>query len=316
MGTELHGYESCIEAFFGGRPYALVPIGGGVSYDIKVKACCDGAEYIIKVIEGNSGKADGNPKRLAWYEALRTIRDTDHRVLAPVWCGWTNGHVVTITEWVHGEQLNNLFDQCPGLMSQYGERVGKILYLLHHQNFVTQQISIMGVDVRAKTASAVSRLKGDIERYGIDFYGMENAIAYLDSHAGLVSADRAGIVHNDVRPENFIRRGGELFIYDFDSGDISDCFADFTYLTAISQERYRPFSCSVINSYFDGQVPAEFWDVNLYFSVMKLLDYAVYKYRRKGRRIVNQANAFMSMFADYKNPIPAWWRGEGPTNPL
>lgn len=300
-------YRPFIEECFGGKRYTLEEVPGGRSFDIKAKAHCDGKDYMVKVIEGRLDREERNKNRIAWYQALWRIRHENPCVLGPLFYGMAAGRVVTITEWIEGEQLNEAFDKRPDSMVLFGKKAGRLLYELHHQEFVRRAAKSGGVSIAEKTARAVSELEQEIGRCGIDFRGMDRAMDYLKSNRAILSEERAGIVHNDIRPENFISAGGKLYIYDFDSGTIQDCFADFTYLSAISQEKYRPFSYAAIMSYYDLDIPEEFWKVNLYFSIIKLLDYAIYKYHKSGKRIVNQADNFVQLFHNYENPVPDWW---------
>lgn len=309
-------YTSFIEECFDGKEYTLEDVAGGHSYDIKVKAHCDDKDYIIKVINGNSYKEEKNQNRTAWYQALCQIHNINPCLLGPIWYGLVNNRVVTITEWIYGEQLNGVFDEKPELMIPFGRKVGKLLYKLHHQKFVKCTLRNYNVSITLKVMDVVSRLENEIKSFGIDFQGMDKAIAYLKENKDIISEDRAGIVHNDIRPENFILADEKIYIYDFDSGTVNDCYADFTYLSAISPPNYRAFSYAVIMSYFDSNIPMDFWKANLYYSIMKLLDYAVYKYHKSGKMIVNQANNFIGLFDNYETPVPAWWREQCQISPF
>ncbi len=307
MREKIAEYIPFLEECFEGKPYTLAEVSGGRSYDIKVKVSCEGSDYILKVIEGNLEKDESNRARVAWYQALAMMRSKDPCVLGPVRYGFINCHVVTLTEWISGEQLNSVFSEKPELMKEYGERLGRLLYSVHHQEFVTAALAQNGARIAPWVTRTADALREKIRQCGIDFSGMDKAIAYLEENADLISEERACIVHNDVRPENFILTPDNLYIYDFDSGTFNDAFADFTYLTVMSEAKYRPFSYALIKAYFGGGVPLEFWKTNLYFSIMKLLDYAIYKYDKTGKMIVNQANNFIEVFDNYENPVPHWW---------
>lgn len=305
---DMEPYRGLLEDCFQGKKYVLSAIGGGLSEDIKVKASCEGREYIVKVIEGHAEHHTYKPDRAVWYQVLGRIRRGNPGVLGPVWYGAAREHVVTVTEWIKGEQLNEYFVSNPETMVRYGKAVGTLLYELHHQEFVRQMITAKKVKAADKNCRVMDALLQEIHEHDIVFSGMDQAAAYLEANQGVISEERAGIVHNDIRPENFLLADGQIYIYDFDSGTINDCFADFTYLSAMSQAYYRPFSYAVIMSYFQEAVPMEFWRANLWFCIIKLFDYAVYKYRKKGKMIVNQAENFRETFDDYKNAVPGWWQ--------
>ena len=305
---DISAYIPFIEQCFEGRACTLEDVPGGRSYDIKAKVNCGGKDYIVKVIEGNSGREEYNPDRVAWYQVLSRIHSEEPGILGPLRYGVVNNHVVTLTEWIRGTQLNDLFVSSPELRILLGRRVGAMLHKLHHQEFVDRLIREKNVRIVPKVMERISRLEDEIRSCGICFRGMDRALDYLHENSGLVSEERACVVHDDVRPENFIFSDGNVYMFDFDSGTISDSFADFTYLTTVSGFGDRKFSYAVISSCFEEGIPEGFWEANLYFSIIKLLDYAVYKYHKSGEMIGGQADNYIRIFDDYTNPVPDWWK--------
>ena len=309
MISDISGYEEVFGEIFKGKNYVLSDVPGGVSFDIKVKATCEGKDYIIKIIEGNAPNPGAPQKRMMWYQALARIREKNNNLVSPFWFGIHNSHVVTATDWIHGKQLNKVFRESPELMVAAGKKAGKVLRDIHQQKFVKDILQAKGVTVAPTASMLAGKLTDEIRSRGISFASIAKAIRFLDDNLSLVSEERAGIVHNDIRPENFILTDENIYIYDFDSGMIMDCYADFTYLSAMSEKEFRPFSYGFIMSYFDTDIPEEFWRVNLVFSIMKLLDYAIYKFNKKGTMVVQQAASFIEAFEDYSTPVPTWWKG-------
>ena len=128
MSADFSAYTAFLEECFAGKPYTLQEVAGGRSYDIKMKVSCEGKDYIVKVIGGNSDEPCDR-SRLAWYQALCRIQKEEPCVLGPVWYGWVNDRVVTVTEWIVGEQLNDAFDRDPSLMLPLGKKVGKLVWI-------------------------------------------------------------------------------------------------------------------------------------------------------------------------------------------
>ena len=305
--TDISGYEGVFDEIFQGKKYVLSDIPGGISFDIKVKATCEGKDYIIKIIEGNSPNPNNPEKRLMRYPALAKIREENNSILCPFWFNVRNGHVVTATEWIHGKQLNEVFMTTPELMVSSGKKVGKVLRAIHQQEFVRELLKSQGVTITQPSKDMAERLVNEIRAKGISFAGIDKALNYLNCNIDLVSDERAGIIHNDVRPENFILKDDDIYIFDFDSGYVTDYYADFTYLSVMSEKEFRPFSYGLIMSYFDTKIPDDFWKVNLVFSIMKLLDYSIYKFNKKGTMVVHQAASFIETFEDYTTVVPTWW---------
>lgn len=308
MMTDLSDYKGVFDEIFQGKDYVLSDVPGGVSFDIKVKVTCEGKDYIVKVAEGNSPNPSEPEKRMLWYRAIHQIHQQNSSVLGPFWFGVRNGHVVTATDWIKGKQLNEVFDTCPELMVGIGKKAGEIVKNIHHQEFVKTTLKDKGVIIAPKIKALAEKMVGEINLKGITFAYIDKAIDYLNENLSLVSEERAGIVHNDLRPENFILTDENLYLFDFDSGMISDCYGDFTYLSVMSEKKYRAFSYGLIRSYFGDEIPEEFWRVNLVFSIMKLLDYAIYKFDKKGTMVVQQASSFIEAFEHYSTDVPTWWK--------
>lgn len=308
MNTNLSDYFEVIDRFFLGKDYYLSDIPGGVSFDIKVKASCEDKDYIIKVIEGKVSASGNLENRVLWYQTLAKIRQNHNYLLVPIWCKIYNGHIVTVTDWIYGEQLDSVFKANPELMVSIGKRIGKYIREIHNQEFVKNTLKDKGVTINPAIISLTETRINEVCSNGITFASIDKAIDYLKNNLDQISEERAAIVHNDLRPENFILKDTDILLFDFDSGMITDCYGDFTYLTVMSESYYRPFSYALIMSYFNDNIPDDFWKVNLFYSILKLLDYAITKYKLKGTMVIQQAKNFIETFDDYRSVEPTWWK--------
>lgn len=307
MDFDLTKYLPFIDKCFSPKKYALSEVAGGLSDDVKLKADTDGGSYIVKIVEGKRKKTPENQKRLVWYEALCRANEEDKRIVCPKWFGFVENHVVTVTEWVQGISLEEYLYKNPSEQIKYGKEFGRLLYKIHNFGFVKKGVANSGERFAPKAVKRVDDLLERVERLNITFSGIEKVTEYLRENKDVISEDRTGILHDDIRLENVIINGGDIYLFDFDSGTIGDCYGDFAYLTALADKDFKVFAYAVIMAYFDGKVPDGFWKVNLYFCMIKLLEYAVFKFNKSGKMIVQQANSCRQIFCDYERAVPDWW---------
>lgn len=306
MSTDITKYLPFIDKCFSPVKYVLAEIEAGLSDDVKFRADLNGQSYIVKIVEGRR-EAPYDANRIIWYRALCMANKLDGRIVCPKWFDYIGDHVVTITGWKRGISLEEYLYNNPDKMTEYGIEIGKLLHKIHNFGFIKSEIKKSGEKFAPKILKKVDGLLESVGRLNISFAGIEKVTAYLRENGHVVSEDRAGILHNDVRPENFILDDGGIYIFDFDSGTISDCYADFTYLTVLADKTFRVCAYAAIRSYFGGDIPEDFWRANLYFSLIKLLEYAVYKFKKSGKAVVNQAKNFLEVFNNYDDVIPSWW---------
>ena len=306
MTIDITNYRSFIDKCFYPKKYTLKEIEAGLSDDVKFKADADGESYIVKIVEGKR-KATFNANRTVWYEALCSAREEDMRIVGPERFDYIDNRVVTATKWIDGVSLEEYLYGHPDEKIKYGKQAGRLLFNIHNLAFVKSGIEKSNEKFAPRITEKVDALLDSAERLKMHFPGIEKAVEFLRNNKDVISEDRVGILHNDIRLENILIKDGRLFIIDFDSGYFGDCYGDFTYLTALADKDFRAFAYAVIMSYFNGEPPQCFWKANLYFCMIKLIEYAVYKFNKSGKMVVNQANSCIKIFNGFNDVIPDWW---------
>ena len=309
MAFDITNYKSFIDKCFYPDNYTLEEIEKGLSDDIKFKADADGRSYIVKIVEGKKN-TPYKSNRSVLYQALCRAHAEDARVVCPKWFDYIDNHIVTVTEWIEGASLEEYLYSHPSKQIEYGKQVGKLLFNIHNLGFVKSEIEKSNEKFAPKAMEKVDGLLDSVKRLNLSFPGIERVVEFLRNNKDVISEERVGILHSDVRPENILIDGGRLFLIDFDSGTFGDRYAEFTYLTALACKDFRAFAYAVIMSYFDGAPPRDFWKANLYFCMIKLLEYAVYKFNKSGKMVVNQAQSCMKIFKGFDEVIPDWWDEE------
>lgn len=287
-------------SIFNGKEYEASRASGGASVDLKYVISCEGKKYFVKLIRRDES-------RLQYYEGLCRIREAEPQLLVPESCTYTDGYVVIVTRWMEGRTLDGYLLEHRSEMEGCGEKAGRILFQMHNDPFIGESLERLHYSARSSVDKRIREVTDDVSSLGICFDGAEDAVRYLNDNIGIVRDERRALIHNDVRPENFFLSEEGMFLYDFEDGTISDRYQDFSFLTTLSAEELRPFSRGFIRAYFDGNIPDDFWQANLFFSTLKVVEYAVFRMKTKGRQIHQQSENLLTMYDHFRSAVPDWW---------
>ena len=102
---------------------------------------------------------------------------------------------------------------------------------------------------------------------------------------------------------------GRLVIIDFDRDDHGDPWEEFNRIVWCAQAR-PAFASGMVDGYFDGDVPLEFWKLlALYISSNSLssLPWAIPFGQEQIDVMVKQAAEIMQWYHNMENPVPEWY---------
>jgi aminoglycoside phosphotransferase (APT) family kinase protein len=120
------------------------------------------------------------------------------------------------------------------------------------------------------------------------------------------SVDSVHLVHRDIRTGNFIVSNGNLMLIDFENGGVGEYVEDFSYLTTIIPPEHYSFSENVLKNYLRNINQECFWNKNLFYSTLKVAEYAVWKYKRTGRQMKYQAENLIKQYNCFNSVYPEW----------
>ena len=116
--------------------------------------------------------------------------------------------------------------------------------------------------------------------------------------------------HGDYHIGNMmIGRGGKLYIIDFNRNDYGDPWEEFNRIVWCAQKAPL-FASGMVNGYFDGDVPLEFWKLlALYISsnTLSSVYWAIPFGQNEVDTMLNQAKEVLSWYDNMRNPIPTWY---------
>lgn len=127
--------------------------------------------------------------------------------------------------------------------------------------------------------------------------------------------------HGDYHIGNMmVDRDGKLVVIDFDRWDYGDPWEEFNRIVWSAQAS-EPFAAGMVDGYFNGTVPVEFWRLlALYISCNTLgsLPWAIDFGEGEIQTMRDQAAQVLTWYNRMKTPVPSWygrgrseWKGAG-----
>ncbi len=197
---------------------------------------------------------------------------------------------LTVCPWIEGQPLiKTAFTMSEEEKLHAGADIAKQLLALHSAGDCGLSVNKARYDIIQARAAML-------------FGGCENCdllYGFVKAHKGLL--DVAGVpCHRDVHVNNIMcdPPSGSYRLIDFGEAAMSNPYRDFTMLMFYPKE-FHGFVKSLINTYFSGSIPTDFWAVNG-------ASMALYALRLQKQEYINIA------LDTIKSPgyIPRWWDGE------
>ncbi len=282
-----------IRATAGDEPADLVPVTGGLTVADKYKVSASGREWMVKLVHSDV-------KRDLWYSELN--RHANDRMANPkMFRSFDDGTLCLMSPWIVGESLDSILPRVSAEESQsLGRQAAEVLLQLHKD----------AVDYPAYAKYIKDRIFAacdKVEEFSLSFPGHSECCAFLRKQAEAHLPQRVCLVHKDVRPENFIFSEGKLYLIDFDNGGLGERAADFPYLTTIVVPEHQAFSRALTEAYLQEADDPGFWQDNLLYSTLQVVEYAIWKWQAKGRQVAAQANNLVLQYNGFESLIPKWW---------
>lgn len=157
------------------------------------------------------------------------------------------------------------------------------------------------------------KVKRYIEAYkscGQTLVGIELLLSFLDKHTSCLDNRPLCLLHADFQSDNMvISPTKELYAIDFQGSGLVDPYYALTG-AMVTAEVSPQFSIGQLHSYFGGQVPNDFWELNAYYLVAESIN-AFAVAATLGQKEVNYSNEMMKTtldwFDNFNNLIPSWY---------
>ncbi len=278
------------------------PIDKGWSGDKKYCVTDEiGTKYLYRV----SDAAQHETKR-AEFEMMQKVASLGIPMCKPLEFGVCNEGVCSIQSWIEGTDAEEIIPTLRDARQYaYGLDAGKILRKIH---------SIPAPQTQEDWEIRFNRkIDRKIKGYTDCPLKYENGQAFLDYIAAnrhLLSNRPQAYQHGDYHIGNMmIDCAGNLQIIDFNRNDYGDPWEEFNRIVWCAQASSL-FSSGMVDGYFDGNVPTEFWRLlALYIAsnTLSSLYWAIPFGQKEIDTMVKQANDVLSWYDGMRNPVPTWY---------
>lgn len=116
------------------------------------------------------------------------------------------------------------------------------------------------------------------------------------------------VVHMDYVPKNLMHTETGMVVIDWDSCEISHPWLDFFDKGLALYPERQAFNTGVIDGYFEGVIPADFWDYFKALTVFALVRTSAWVVNQRNPTYVNMVEQHVcDSYSEFKANIPSWY---------
>ena len=280
------------------------PICKGWSCDQKFRVTTrDHTKYLLRITPLEKSASRGDLFKMQKRAAALGIP-----MCRPVEMGTCEDGVYILQTWIDGDDAEDVIPKMQESQQYaYGLEAGRILRKIHS---IPAPSSQEDWDARFQR-----KMDNKIRLYGECPLKYENGqafINYMNENRSLLKGRPQTFQHGDYHIGNMmIDRMGNLQIIDFDRYDFGDPWEEFNRIVWCAQKA-PCFASGMVDGYFDGNVPLEFWKLlALYIASNTLgsLPWAISFGQAEVNTMLTQAREVLSWYDNMRNCIPSWYKG-------
>jgi len=277
-------------------------IDKGWSADRKYRAVSAGGEvYLLRI----SPVEKLERKRLE-LKRMQTVAALEIPMCSPIEFGVCEDGVYVIQSWIDGVDAEAAISQMDEKTQYaYGLDAGRILAKIHT---IPAPADVPDWETRfnAKIDRKIAMYENCPLKYEVD----EPILRYLRENRHLLAGRPQSYQHGDYHIGNMmIDKNGCLTVIDFDKDDFGDPWEEFNRIVWSAQAA-PSFASGMVDGYFGGEVPMEFWKLlALYISsnTLSSLPWAIPFGEEEIAVMRQQEQQVLEWYDDMKNPVPTWY---------
>ena len=279
------------------------PIEKGWSGDQKFRAVLDDGTSVLLRIAPVSRLGR---KRQEYINMCRAA-ELEIPMCKPLEFGTCNEGVYSIQTWIAGEDAESVI----GAMAKqsqyrYGLDAGRILSRLHTIPAPTE-----APDWEERFNGKIDRKITMYENCPLKYRDGEVLLRYISENRHLLAGRPQSWQHGDYHIGNMmIDRKGVLTIIDFDREDYGDPWEEFNRIVWSAQAA-PAFAAGMVDGYFDGEIPEEFWRLlALYIcsNTLSSLPWAISFGEEEVLVMRRQAAEVLRWYDNMCTVVPSWYR--------
>jgi len=240
------------------------------------------------------------------FENMQKVSALGIPMCQPVAFGVCEEGVYSLQSWVEGQDARDVMNSFSDEeVYRYGLQAGEILKKIHSVEAPE--------DVGDWETFFNRKMDRKIENYRKCPLKYENGEAFLDymeRNRHLLKNRPMTYQHGDYHIGNMmIDKDGQLVVIDFDRDDYGDPWEEFNRIVWCAQETPL-FATGMVDGYFNGSVPKEFWDLlALYISsnALSSLPWAVPFGQEEIEGMRKQAKDILDWYDGMTNTVPKWY---------
>lgn len=223
----------------------------------------------------------------------------------PLEFGICDEGVYSLQSWIHGDDLEEIIHTFSD-DKQYdlGLEAGRILRQIH---------SIPAPKTQEPWDLRFNRkIDRNIRNYNdcpIKFDDADYIISYINENRHLLKDRPQVFQHDDYHIGNMMLENGRVVIIDFNRHDFGDPWEEFNRIVWCG-EKSPIFASGMVNGYFDGNPPDDFWRLlALYIgsNALSAIPWAIPFGQDEVNTMMNQAKEVLSWYDDMRCVVPRWY---------
>ena len=280
------------------------PIDKGWSGDQKYCAVTtDGTKYLLRI-----SSIERLERKRREYEKMSELAQLGIPMCMSVEFGTCEEGAYSIQTWIDGEDAENMVMTMDSAEQyRYGLDAGRILAKIHTIP-APKDVPSWETRFNAKIDRKIAMYENCELKYES---GGDAFLNYLAQNRHLLAGRPQSYQHGDYHIGNMrIDNNGVLTIIDFEKWDVGDPWEEFNRIVWSAQAA-PAFASGMVDGYFDGNVPMEFWKLlALYISAGMIgsLPWAIPFGEKEVQVMRKQAAQVLQWYDGMKNVVPTWYR--------
>lgn len=280
---------------------AREPIDKGWSCDKKYCVTAeDGTKYLLRVTPEEKGAS-----REDMFRMQNRVAALGVPMCRPVELGRCDEGVYILQTWIDGEDA----EQAVPLLAdsaQYalGLEAGRILKQIHKIPAPEGQ-----QDWEERFNKKADNKIRMYQECPLKYEGGQALIDYLNENRSLLKDRPQTFQHGDYHIGNMMLKEGKLVIIDFDRFDFGDPWEEFNRIVWCAQVSPL-FASGMVNGYFEGNVPIEFWRLLAFYiasNTLSSLPWAIPFGEGEVETMRNQCREVLEWYDNMHRVIPGWY---------
>ena len=281
------------------------PIDKGWSGDRKFWAItADGTQYLLRI-----SPTSLFDRKKQQFEQMQRVDALGIPMCRPVEFGQCPEGVYVLHTWVQGQDAEETIARMPrDRQYAYGLDAGRILKTIHSLP--------APADVPPWGHRFSQKIDRKIRMYTdcpLKYEGGEAFLRHIAAARHLLSDRPQTYQHGDYHVGNMmIDETGNLTVIDFDRDDYGDPWEEFNRIVWCAQAAPN-FARGMVDGYFDGQVPMNFWNLlALYIcsNTLSSLPWAIDYGEHQIQVMRDQAAEILLWYDHFHSVIPTWYKKE------